>query len=161
MRLWKRILTLAIGLAAMSSFASAYYYWIFLGTGTGTTVPLPGRFDLNALPNNTVSYFISSRLPVGLVADDSLTAIYSQIRRAAASAPANIAEGFGRFQHADFVRFLRIAVASLDEVENHLRDGVDRGHFVNAEIEVALGTKRHAAAATIALMRYLRASKAP
>ena len=83
MRLWKRILTLAIGLAAMSSFASAYYYWIFLGTGTGTTVPLPGRFDLNALPNNTVSYFISSRLPVGLVADDSLTAIYSQIRRAA------------------------------------------------------------------------------
>ncbi|MEQ1945722.1 MAG: matrixin family metalloprotease [Bryobacteraceae bacterium] len=83
MRTWKRILTLAIGLAAMSSFASAYYFWIFLGTGTGSTLALPGRFDLNALPHNTLSYFISNQAPVGLVADDTQAAVYSQIRSAA------------------------------------------------------------------------------
>ncbi|MEQ1884726.1 MAG: matrixin family metalloprotease [Bryobacteraceae bacterium] len=83
MRTWKRLLTLAVGLAAMSSFASAYYYWIFLGTGTGAVVSLPGRFDLNRLPNNTLSYFISNQAPVGIVADDTQAAVYSQIRRAA------------------------------------------------------------------------------
>jgi four helix bundle protein len=52
-----------------------------------------------------------------------------QIRDAAASAPRNIAEGFGRFSPADFARFLRYAVASLAETRNHLRDGEDRGYF--------------------------------
>jgi four helix bundle protein len=47
----------------------------------------------------------------------SLTA---QIRRAAASVAANIAEGYGRETTASFIQFLRIAQGSLKELETHL-----------------------------------------
>lgn len=44
----------------------------------------------------------------------------NQMRRAAVSIPANIAEGWGRSGTKEFQRFLSIAMGSLREMETHL-----------------------------------------
>jgi four helix bundle protein len=57
--------------------------------------------------------------------------LQKQLREAAASAPSHISEGFGRFDPADFARFVKMARASIMECRNHLDDAVDRGHISN------------------------------
>ena len=82
-----------------------------------------------------------------------------QLADAARSVPANIAEGFGRFNPAEIARFVDIARGSLDEMENHLRDGVDSKYFA---AEAAAPLIRLAARCRIALDRwhtYLRSTK--
>ena len=49
-----------------------------------------------------------------------LFGLTSQIRRASASIPANIAEGCGRSGEKELVRFLNIAMGSASELEYHL-----------------------------------------
>lgn len=44
-------------------------------------------------------------------------ALSQQLRRSATSVPSNIAEGSGRHTGTDFVRFLYIAIGSLNEAE--------------------------------------------
>ena len=44
----------------------------------------------------------------------------SQIRRAGASVPANIAEGYGRESAGSYVQFLKNAQGSLKELETHV-----------------------------------------
>ena len=51
---------------------------------------------------------------------EEIYGLTSQIRRAAGSVPANIAEGHGRETTGAFVQFCRVAQGSLKELETHL-----------------------------------------
>ncbi len=53
----------------------------------------------------------------------------SQLRRACASIPANIAEGCGRGGDTEKARFVQIAMGSASEAEYHLLLARDLGHL--------------------------------
>jgi four helix bundle protein len=84
-----------------------------------------------------------------------------QIRRSCASVSANIAEGFGRYSHREFARFLEIARGSLLETGHHLIDGRDRGHIDSAELDALWALWRRTLKAVSALLRYLKKSPEP
>ena len=74
----------------------------------------------------------------------------------AARGPArNIAEGFGRFRPRDFSRFLKIASSSLNEVENHLEDGIDMNYWTRDEAKDAFVWCVRTGSAIGGLQRYL------
>jgi four helix bundle protein len=62
-----------------------------------------------------ITYQLTSDFP-----KHELYGLTSQIRRAATSVPANIAEGYGRESKGAYVQLLRVAQGSLKELETHL-----------------------------------------
>lgn len=59
----------------------------------------------------------------------------SQIRRAAVSIPANIAEGYSRKHRPEYIQFLRIAFASGAELETHLIIATNIGFIKESHVE--------------------------
>ncbi len=55
--------------------------------------------------------------------------LISQMRRAASSIAANIAEGFGRFHYKDKIRFYQQARGSAVEFQNHIFLSQDLGYL--------------------------------
>ena len=60
-------------------------------------------------------YFLTREFP-----KSEIYGMTSQIRRASASIPANIAEGYGRQYQNEYLQFLHIFNGSLKELETHL-----------------------------------------
>ncbi|HEY6341304.1 MAG TPA: four helix bundle protein [Bryobacteraceae bacterium] len=67
-----------------------------------------------------------------------LYGLAAQLRRAAVSIPANIAEGFRRLRDPDKVRMLNIAQASLEECRYYLILVRDLGYGQNEELMAQL-----------------------
>jgi four helix bundle protein len=84
-----------------------------------------------------------------------------QIRDSAASAPANLAEGFGYFRHPEFARHTRTAKSSLMETHNHLGDGVDRGYWSAERAQPLVRLADRAIGACVRLLAHLETSDAP
>lgn len=80
-----------------------------------------------------VVYEVSRKFPGA-----ELYGLTSQIRRAAVSVPSNIAEGEGRGNPGDFLRFLSIANGSLRELETQLMIAVRLGYVSNQSIQTAM-----------------------
>ncbi len=83
MRTAARTLGLAAILASMSTVASGYYHWTYYVSHSAPFVPISAKFDLTALPDKTISYFISDKAPSKLVANDNYDSLLSQIQSAA------------------------------------------------------------------------------
>lgn len=75
-------------------------------------------------------YSLTSKFP-----QDEKYGLTSQLRRAAVSIGANIAEGFGRFHLKDSVKFLYNARGSLLEVKSHLLISKEIGYLSDSELE--------------------------
>ena len=98
------------------------------------------------------------------VADFSVPRISSctgKSREAARSAPRNIAEGFGRYTHRDFARFVRIAKSSEVELLNHFGEAFDSGHVTDAERRALEHAAKKAIKAANGLIRYLESTPDP
>lgn len=78
----RRLLVLAAAMVSLSSVASAYYHWTFFAQRSGPFQAIPLRFNLDALQDSTVSFFISQQGPAKMVEGDNFAALVSQIRRA-------------------------------------------------------------------------------
>jgi four helix bundle protein len=83
-------------------------------------------------------------------------ALINQLRRAALSIPANIAEGSSRPTDKDFIKFLHIAFASATEVEYHLEFARDSGVLASREFELRSRELIEIRKMLTGLVKYLR-----
>jgi four helix bundle protein len=60
-------------------------------------------------------------------------ALSSQMRRAAISITANLAEGYGRFSYQENMQFCRQSRGSAYELRDHLSTALDAGYITQAE----------------------------
>lgn len=88
-------------------------------------------------------------------------AFADQLRRSAAAAPRNIAEGFGRYLPGEFTKYLRFANGEIKETYDALQDGCDRGHFSRDEVLQLLRLAKRASKAATNLIAYLRTATPP
>jgi uncharacterized protein (TIGR03437 family) len=80
MKLRLHIVVLAMLAAAQ---ANGYYFWTHYTLSTSPYNPVPEKFDLTVLPNQTVTFFVTDTGPSVYSGNDSFAPVISQVRQAA------------------------------------------------------------------------------
>jgi four helix bundle protein len=97
------------------------------------------------------SYQLAKLLP-----KDELYGLVSQIRRAAVSVPANIAEGHGRDHLGDYLHHLSVANGSLMELETHLLVAQRLSYLKMSDVEPLLALTAEVGRMLAGLIRKLK-----
>lgn len=79
----RKLMVAAVTAILLSGTAFAHYHFLHYKSRNAPFAPVPEKFDLKALPNQTVYYFISDQGPEQMAPGDSRASILSQIRMAA------------------------------------------------------------------------------
>ena len=100
----KRLALLAGLLAAAATPSAAYYHYVhYLNSSSPYTVVFE-KFDLTALPDNTVTFFVSDSGPTSYTPNDSFPSVLEQIRNATRAwnsvASSSLRVAFGGLQTA-------------------------------------------------------------
>jgi four helix bundle protein len=61
--------------------------------------------------------------------DEEKYGLAAQVKRAATSVTANLAEGYGRYSYQENVQFCRLSRGSLYELRDHLTTALDAGYI--------------------------------
>jgi hypothetical protein len=77
-----RFIRAAVAIVLLASAAQGYYHFVHFGSRVGPFRPIYEKFDLNALPNRTLQYFVSDPNGVRMNLADSFPSLVSQIRAA-------------------------------------------------------------------------------
>lgn len=93
--------------------------------------------------------------------DSEKFGMISQMRRCAASVPANIAEGYGRGSRKSYLQFLKIARGSLRELETHILLAQRVGLSNDLDANSILASADTAARMLGALIKSLEAGREP
>ena len=82
--------------------------------------------------------------------------LVSQLRRAAISCTANIAEGYGRFHFQENVQFCRISRGSMYEIQDHLITCLDNEFIAKEEYQSIWDLAKNAIMVLDGYIRYLK-----
>ena len=80
----------------------------------------------------------------------------SQMRRAAVSCTANIAEGYGRFHFQENIQFCRQSRGSMYETQDHLITCLDNGYISKEKYESVWKISENAIKVLDGYIRYLK-----
>jgi len=80
-----RILAIAAVAVLLGTPSEAYYHYIHFASRTATSSPIYEKFDLNALANKTVTFFVSDQSPAAYGPNDSFGSVLSQVKQALAT----------------------------------------------------------------------------
>jgi four helix bundle protein len=83
-------------------------------------------------------------------------ALKDQIRRAAISVTANIAEGFEREGNREFLQFLSTSKGSSGEIQDHLYTALDEAYLTQHQFENLYGKAAEVGRKIGAFMKYLQ-----
>lgn len=78
----RRCVFFLLALAAFASLSFAHYHFIHFNSKSAPWRALPEKFDLNVLPDKTLTYFVTDQTGVQLAPGDSYVGLISQIRAA-------------------------------------------------------------------------------